>query len=179
MGAATAAEIARVREGLDRTRAALLAAAEGLNEPAFSTRPRPGEWSAAHVCEHLARAERAITAGAKRVVDTGRSTKPQWHDPLRMAIFRSGLPELIRVRTSASLDPPDAPPREEALARLAGTRSALLELLASLEGRDLAGLYLRHPYFGAFPLLDMLAWIGWHEDRHRRQIERIRRALGA
>ena len=169
--------IASVEDDLGRARTALLASVEDLHEPAFSTRPHAGAWSAAHVFEHLARVESQITRGARRAVESGKGAHRHFLDPVRMIPFRTGLAGMVRVRTVASLDPGEAPPRDVALTRIGESRVAMLELLGELGDRNTEGIYLRHPFFGAFPVLEMLRWVGWHELRHRRQIFRIRRTL--
>lgn len=178
MAVATAAEIAALRVELDDPRRALLAATDGLGDEAFAQRPPRGGWCVAQVFEHLQRSETTITRGARTTLERGKGATPHWLDPLRRLPYRFGLADAVRVRTSVALDPPDAPGRAEVLAGLAASRAALSEFLRSLEGKDLAGLYLRHPFFGAFTLLEMLGFIAWHERRHTKQVARVRAAIG-
>lgn len=175
--AASREVIASVVTDLARTRAALLASVDDFHEPAFSTRPHGGAWSAAQVFEHLVRAEQAIARGARKAIESGKGATPHWADPIRKIPFHTGLAGLVRVRTSVSLDPDEAPPRDLALVRLGESRAATLALLGEVEGRDVDRIYLSHPFLGTFPVLEMLRWIGWHEERHRKQIMRIRRAI--
>lgn len=166
-------------EDIGRARTRLLASVEDLYEPLFSTRPNSGAWSAAHVIEHLALAETQITNGARRAVEKGQGAHRHWSDPLRKIPFRTGLADLVRVRTSPRFDPAEVPSREAVLSHLGESRVLMLQLLGELGDRNTDGIYLRHPFFGAFPVLEMLRWVGWHEERHRRQILRIRKAIGA
>lgn len=68
--------------------------------------------------------------------------------------------------------------RAQLMERLATVRAGTVALLEETRARDLSRIYLRHPFFGAFPARDFLAWAAWHEDRHRRQLVRARVSLG-
>jgi hypothetical protein len=57
-------------------------------------------------------------------------------------------------------------------------RADTLALLDQVRGRDLGGLCLKHPVFGGMLCMDMMEWVGWHEERHRRQLVRAGQALG-
>ena len=174
-----ASEIARARAALEAARRGLLASAGGLTEAQFVERPARGGWCVAQVFEHLHRSENLITGRARVVVERGKGAERHWLDPLRRMPYRLGITEGVRVRTTPQLDPPDAAPRAEMVARLAESRAALDAFLGGLEGKNLDGLYLRHPFFGAFTVLEMMGFIAWHEQRHTNQVGRIRRAIGA
>jgi hypothetical protein len=166
----------RLRAELESARRRLHSEIEGIEGEEWARRPGR-DWSIGQVMEHLARAEASIVNGARNALDRGRGAKPGLTDGVRRFIWRSGVTNLMRVRTSERLDPPEAPPRAEVLARLASSREGLLQVLESAAGRDLANLRLKHPFFGALPFLDMIGFVAWHEDRHRRQIVRIKRAF--
>ena len=168
----------RVLAELDAARRRLFAAVDGLEEPAFSTRPAPGAWSAAHVFEHLARGEEGVARGVRAAAAGRLVTQRRWDDPLRRLLYRSNAYRFARFRTTARLDPGEAPPRPEALARIAATRR---ELVDAIEQGDERGIWihaLRHPIFGPLSMVEMLRFIAYHEERHARQIGRIRAALG-
>ena len=127
--------------------------------------------------EHLIRVETRVVLGARRALEKGRGAKPSIWDPLQKLTYWSGLASLVRVRTMGGLDPANDPPAQMALAgqleRLASARAATAAFVAEVRERDLTRIWLRHPFFGAFRVPDMLGWVAWHEDRHRRQMERI------
>lgn len=156
---------------------------EGLDENRFSRVPSRETWSAAHIVEHLVRVETRVVRGAGHALEKGSSVRPSPWDPLRKLPFRTGLANLVRIRTVAGADPVRDPPEPLARAaqveRFAATRSATELFLSQLRGRDLSRIWLRHPFFGAFTLPDMMGWLAWHEDRHRRQLIRVRRALSS
>lgn len=170
--------LAPLRSKLEASRALLLAELERFGEADFGRRPAPGAWSAGHVTEHLARVDHGMTRGIGAALAGKLAIEPRWSDPLTRLLYHSGLYTVIRVRTSPAMDPAEAAPRAEALAKLASTRTALL---AALDGADPAELLrhrLRHPIFGPLPMAHMLRFVAYHEVRHAKQLGRIRAALG-
>ena len=166
---------------LVNTRRRFVAGLEGLDDAAFARVPAGESWSAAHVVEHLVRVETRVVRGARQAVEKGSKVRPMPWDPLLKLPMRTGLTGLVRIRTvpgaDPALDPPAPLARPAQLERFASTRTATALFITQVHGHDLSRIWLRHPFFGAFTVPDMLAWVGWHEDRHRRQLERIRRAL--
>jgi hypothetical protein len=172
----------QVEEALERlsgSRQRFLASLEGLDDAGFARVPAGETWSPAHVVEHLVRVEGRITRGARIVIEKGSDTRPGRFDALRRLPLRLRVVDLVRVRTvpgaDPALDPPAPLARVPQLEHFAVTRAETVALLESVRERDLAGRWLRHPFFGAFTIPDMMAWVAWHEDRHRRQVERLRR----
>lgn len=173
-----------VAERLAVKRARLEEALGRFAESRFHERPRSGGWGAADVAEHLVRVEARIVAGARRTVEQGQGATPAAWDALLKLPMRLGITEGIRVRAAKAADPLEDGAaagftRDEHLARLQATRAATLSFLHETRDRDLRGLWLKHPFFGCFGVREFIDWIGWHEARHTRQLDRIARALGA
>ena len=165
-------------------RSRFLAELEHFDEASFFTPPPRGGWAAAHVVEHVARVEIRIQQGARKVLEHGSDYRPSWYDALLKLSMRSGVVQFVRVRAVRGADPladggVDGMSRAQLLERLAAVRAATIALLGETRERDLSRIYLRHPYFGAFPVRDFLAWTAWHEERHRKQLVRIRGAFSA
>ncbi len=160
-----------------RTR--LLAELERFDDMQFQAAPARGGWSAAHVVEHLARVEGRIQHGARKAVEQGSAVRPAWFDPLLKLPLRASWVDLVRVRTVKGADPLDDAaattlPRPELMARLAAVRAVTVTFLERTRERDLSRIYMSHPFFGAFGVREFLAWVAWHEERHRKQLVRIR-----
>ncbi len=167
---------------LTSVRRRLLAELEGFDDERFARVPPRGSWSAGHVAEHLVRVESRIARGARVVLEKGSPVRPGPFDWLRKLPLELGLADLVRIRTVPGADPakdgPEPLPRAQMLERLAATRAESVAFLESVRGRELSRTWLRHPFFGAFSIPDMFGWVAWHEERHRRQVTRLRRALG-
>jgi len=168
---------------LIQARRRFLSGLAGLDDAQFSRVPTGEQWSAAHLVEHLVRVETRVVRGARHAVEKGSPVRPTFWDPLRKLPLRTGLADLIPVTTVSGADPARDPPaplaRAAQLERFAAARTSTELLVAQLRGHDLSRIWLRHPFFGAFSVPDMLGWLAWHEERHRRQLARIRRALSS
>lgn len=167
---------------LARTRARLLAGFGPFEGARFHERPATRVWSAADVAEHLVRVETRILAGARRTVELGKGATPAPWDALLKWPMRLGLVDGIRVRTVRGADPAEDDAvasftREQHLARLTATRGATVAFLLETRDQDFSGLWMRHPFFGCFGVREFIAWVGWHEARHIRQLDRIANAL--
>ncbi len=168
----------QVEARLDSARRRLLSEIEGVDGERWTKRPSRG-WCVGQAVEHLARVEAAVAAGSRRAMEKGVSAKSGPLDPLFRLLFKLGVADLVRVRTANALDPADPPARADVLARLDGSRAALLAVLEDARTRDVSRLKLAHPIFGAIPFLDMIDFVSWHEERHRRQIVRIKSEIDA
>jgi hypothetical protein len=174
-------DLEQAQAALIQARRRFLTELEGLDESRFSQVPPRETWSPAHIVEHLVRVETRVVRGARHAVEKGSPVRPSPWDPLRKLPLRTGLADLLRIRTVAGADPVLDPPaplaRAAQLERFAAARTATEAFLTQLQGRDLSRIWLRHPFFGAFTLPEMMGWLAWHEDRHRKQLVRVRRAL--
>jgi len=173
----------QVVERLAAIRTRLLTSLEPFADARFHERPASGGWGPADVVEHLVRVETRIVSGARRTVEQGKGATPVFWDALLKLPLALGMVDGIRVRTVKGADPIDDDAvrgftREQLLERLRATRAATLLFLHETRDRDLAGLWLKHPFFGCFGVREFIAWVGWHEARHIRQLDRIARAHG-
>ncbi|HEX2190762.1 MAG TPA: DinB family protein, partial [Longimicrobiaceae bacterium] len=128
------------------------AAAEGLDEAAW-TRPRaPGQWSPAQVAEHLALSYEALLRelgggpGLRPRVAGLRQRLLRWV-LLPHVLFHRTLP--VRVRAPRELRPADTPPDRAAV--LSRMRAAAERLERGLDAGRATGARVTHPYFGPLP----------------------------
>ncbi|MBI1750747.1 MAG: DinB family protein [Acidobacteria bacterium] len=164
-------DIAHITELLNRSQAALNAAA-GAIPPDYWRKPsRSGAWSAADVFAHLKMVEEVITDGAARRIGSPAGKLPFWkriHIPARLAQFRQ-----LKRQSPIPLDPALVLDRDKSLARHGALRSRTLALLAEHRSRDLSGYYWKHPFFGYLNFYEWFALIGHHELRHTKQLQEI------
>ena len=163
---------------LDGSRRRFLSELEGLADPVFGQRPPGGGWSVAQVVEHIARSEGAMATGFAAMLAGRAAPRFRPLDPLRRLAWTLGIYHVVTLRTTARLDPAEPLARETALAFLARSREQLLASLGP-DPRLAATVRMRHPIFGPLRGDEMLQFASRHEERHRRQIVRIREALAA
>lgn len=168
----------RALSEMDGSRRRFLSELEGLADPAFGQRPPRGGWSVAQVVEHIARSEGTIATGFVAMMAGRAGPRFRWLDPLGRLAWTLGIYRVVTLRTVARLDPAEPLAREPALAFLARSREQLLASLGP-DPRLVTTVRLRHPIFGPLRGDEMLQFVSRHEERHRRQIARIREALAS
>lgn len=157
----------------DEIRGRLVARAEGLDEAQQSFRAAEGAWSPAEIVEHLALIERRLTGlfqvMLKKLESEGAGTPP----PMRPF----SLDEFAAQARQKFNAPDEARPRgariTDSLAQMRESRAALNALRPRVEAVDGASATYPHPAFGPLNLYQWLAFVGAHEARHLRQLERV------
>jgi hypothetical protein len=172
-----------VVQSIARDRLGLLEAVKDLAPEQTDFRPEPGSWSIDDVLHHLALAEEA-SAKLMAFFRERAAKEAVGPDPSPGSSVLHSVDGLVGGADGQKAPAPDrVTPRSKvetplALARLESARGRLLESLEPLSTLDSAKLTYRHPFFGE---LDPYQWLlvgGWHERRHTRQIERIKRDRG-
>lgn len=166
-------------ERISEDRRGLVESVAGLAPSQVDFRPAPDAWSIADVLHHLALTEEAQVRLQSMFVERSRegalSPDP---DPNRSVI--GSIAEITRMADGRKAQAPDRVkprshvPAPESLGRLEASRARLLESVEALSEFDLRALTYRHPFFGELDAYQWLLVTGWHERRHRLQIERIR-----
>ncbi len=172
-------DIEGILSHLEDTRGRLLASVTGLSPEAFARRPAENQWAAAEVLDHLAILEASLVPLFRDLVEGRRKPRIRLFDRLRRLPPSLSVYRLLRGRAPKRVQPGALQPRETLLARLADSRSALRRLIEDSRQRDLSRLAWVHFIFGALSLDDWFYFIGYHEERHRRQILEIRKTLRA
>jgi DinB superfamily len=170
-------------ERLASDRQALESAVAGLEAEQSEHRPEEGSWSVSDILHHLALSEEATgkltTLFLKRAHEEKISPDPDPEGSVVDSIDSvvAGADER-RARAPDRVTPRSSIPSSEALARLASSRERLLSNLEALSAFDLTALRFPHPFFGELDGYQWLLVTAWHERRHTRQIERIKRSPG-
>ncbi len=175
--------VPEIYEHIDRTRARLVAAVEGLSEGQQTFRPAPGRWSAAELVEHLSIVEGGVVRLLEKMLGKGEeesgaassSSDGLFADPISIEEFversrgvKLEAPERIR---------PTGLPLADSLARLRDSRAALHALRPRVESADGRSLRFPHPAWGPLDLYQWLLFVGAHEDRHLAQLEALKQAM--
>lgn len=172
------ADIGWIVRHLGDTRSRLLAEVAGLSEDAFALRPSPKEWSAAHVLEHLAILEERLVQHFRKMAAGTAPATVSLLDRARCLPPRLVVSRRIRIRAPRVVAPGIPGSKQALLERLASSRAELLAFIEETRGRDLSSLRSVHRLLGGLDLYGWWELIGYHEERHRRQIVELRRKLG-
>jgi hypothetical protein len=170
--------VAQIFESIDKTRERIYSRVEGLSDEESRRRPSGDAWSVAEIIEHLSKIEgrllqmmkmmlmKAEAAGARS------SGEPVEIKPFTMEkLIEAGRGELFIA--PEPLRPGGESSLAEALEGLRGSRAELHSLRPRIEMTNLAGATYPHPIGTALNFYEWLAFIGLHEERHLRQIERV------
>jgi DinB superfamily len=174
--------LAEILTYLDSTRARLLDVVKNVQPSFAEMRPRGGTWSVAEIVMHLAMVEAGVAKLIARSVTWGREKGigPETSDESVM----SSLDELRLIEATKKFSAPERllPPPDsrmsDALHLLLDSRRELRDALVDADGLDLSAIKRPHIILGDLSMYQWGVFIGQHEERHTRQIERTLRDLG-
>lgn len=177
------ARLAEVMDFVERKREELLQSFDGVSPERMRRRVSDEGWSVAEIIDHLRLVETSVTqvitkrAGEARARGVGeeRSTESVLnvldHLGVEEGITLMEAPSIVRPRPYA--DPADA------IVGLEESRKALREAAASASGLALGEIKQVHRSFGELDLYQWLVFLGQHEGRHAKQIQRTLNATRA
>lgn len=170
------ARLAETMGYVEEKRRELLQSFEGVPGDRLCRRPAPDGWSIAEVLDHLRMVESGIARLITKRVSQARegglgeekstaSVMPSF-DPystmLEKAVMQAPATVVPRVNVDIS----------EALDGLESSREALRAAVVSANGLSLGEIKHTHPILGELDLYQWLIFVGQHEGRHKKQIER-------
>lgn len=161
---------AEIFEEMDATRARLDATLARVGERERERGAQAEGWCVAEIVEHLATVEQGVGRLAGMLLQKAGEGEAAWPLSLDELAGRARgekfkAPESIIPRGDVSL--------ADSHARLREARAALLSLRPQVEQGGASGARYPHPIFGPLDIFQWLAVHNFHEERHRRQIERI------
>lgn len=174
--------IQEIYEHIDRTRARLLSAVEGLSEGQQTFTPAPDRWSAAQLVEHLSIVEGNVVnllgklLGKAEESGGGGARDAAAFDPVSVREFVERS-RGVKFEAPERIRPTGALPIADSLARLSESRAALHALRPRLERADGRAHRFPHPAWGPLDLYQWLLFVGAHEDRHLAQLEALKETM--
>jgi hypothetical protein len=174
--------VTEIYEHIDRTRARLLSAVEGLSEEQQRFTPAADRWSAAELVEHLSIVEGNVVTllgkllGKAEESGGGAVRDAEAFDPVSIEEFVERSRD-VKFEAPERIRPTGALPVADSLARLAESRAALHALRPRVERADGRALRFPHPAWGPLDLYQWLLFVGAHEDRHLAQLEALKEAM--
>jgi hypothetical protein len=175
------ARLAETMDYVEEKRKELLQSFAGASSNRLSQRVVKDSWSVAEILDHLRMVEsgvaRLITkrVGQAREAGLGEekstvSVMPsfdKYSALLEGAVLKS--PEMVLPRAEVEF--------KEALEGLESSREALRVAVVSADGLALGEIKHNHVVLGELDLYQWLIFVGQHEQRHRKQIERTLKSI--
>lgn len=170
------ARLAEAMGYVEERRRELLQSFAGVPGDRLCRRPNPDRWSVAEILEHL----RLVEAGVARMITkrVGQARDQGLGEEMSTAPITGSVDGFGIEAGSVSMQaPPTVQPRadvdvSEVLEGLDGSREALRAAAVSASGLSIGDIRHTHPMFGELDLYQWLIFVGQHEGRHRKQIER-------
>ena len=163
---------------LEHGRTALLERLASMSPGQLTARPAAGGWHVLDVVQHVIIVEELVL----RALATRPGPLPlaeRIRSGLRLTALRVYLRAGGRVRApTPAILPQGSVPLDELRARWDRVRAGYASALASFGPADMARPMMKHPIVGKLTPKQTLTFLDTHLAHHRRQIERISRALG-
>jgi len=159
---------------LDSIHQKLVNIVSSLDPKIYSQRPAEGEWSVGEIVHHLCLVEGRVIKELEGAIA---------QQPRRVSFLRRLIPTSIvslrfkRVQAPKAVKPLDAPERELALENFDRARNNLKTLCATHGEERFRNLVFKHPFLGEIDGVATVSFVGYHEQRHYKQIRDVLRTL--
>src|ERR1700680_1193486 len=175
------ARLAETMTFVEAKRRELLQSFDGVEGDRLCRRAAPDGWAVAEILEHL----RMVESGVARLITkrVGQAKEAGLGEEKSTA---SVLPSFDRysaiLEKAVMKSPPTVVPRanidiSDALEGLESSREALRAAAVSANGLSLGEIKHTHQILGELDLYQWLIFVGHHEGRHKKQIERTLKSI--
>lgn len=159
----------------------LLRSFEGVSGNRLCQKATPDGWSVAEILEHL----RMVESGVARLITkrVGQAREAGLGEETVTTSVMPSFDKHQKMLESAVLQAPSAiQPRSnidisEAIDGIESSREALRAAVVMADGLSLGEIRHNHPILGELDLYQWLIFLGQHESRHRKQIERTLQSI--
>jgi hypothetical protein len=170
------ARLAETMDFVEEKRKELLQSFAGVPSDRLTQHPSDGTWSVAEILDHLGIVEsgiaRLIAKRAGRAREQGLGEEKSTESVLatfdqhraKLDGMKMESPETVRPHTNADL--------KDAINGLETSRGSLRAAVVAANGLSLGEIKHIHPLLGELDLYQWLIFLGQHEVRHTRQIQR-------
>ena len=166
---------------VEEKRRELLRSFEGVSGDRLCRRAVPDGWSVAEILEHLRMVEagvaRLITKRVGQARDSGLSEEKETSSVMPSFDRHAALLEAGRMQHPVQVQPRANIDISEALEGLESSRESLRAAVVTADGLALGEIKHNHGILGELDLYQWLIFIGHHEGRHRKQIERTLKSI--
>jgi hypothetical protein len=175
------ARLAEAMDYVEERRKELLQSFEGIPGDRLCRRPTDEGWSVAEILEHLRMVEagvaRLITKRVGQAREAGLGEERSIEPVLPTFDKHSARLENAVMQSPATVVPRANIDINEAVDGLESSREALRAAAVSANGLSLGEIKHTHAILGELDLYQWLIFVGQHEGRHKRQIERTLKSI--
>jgi hypothetical protein len=176
-GGSMHARLAETMDYVEEKRKELLQSLAGVPSDRLGTRASADGWSVSEILDHLSIVEagiaRLIAKRAARAREAGLGDETSTESVLAsFDPYRSRLDATTEMRAPTTTLPRANVEIKEAIKGLETSREALRAAVSTASGLSLSEIKHTHPILGELDLYQWLIFVGHHEGRHRKQIER-------
>jgi hypothetical protein len=177
------ARLAETMDYVEEKRRELLQSFGGVDGDRLCRRAAPDGWSVAEILEHLRMVEsgvaRLITKRVGQAKEAGLGEEKSTASVLPSFGPYSAMLERAVMQAPATVLPRANIDISDALEGLESSREALRAAVVSASGFALGEIKHTHQILGELDLYQWLIFVGQHECRHRKQIERTLKSIPA
>ncbi|MEI4768106.1 DinB family protein [Psychrobacillus sp. FJAT-51614] len=154
-------------EKINKIRADLFHQLDQINDEQFNQKPEPNKWSPKEIIDHLVKLEKVVSKGINYELKNTESPKAN-RKPIQLTTIR-----VIKAKAPTYIIPSEEyQTKEEMKDALHQSRMVLLTIYETTDKQVLKNKSLKHPIFGQLPLIQWLSFVGYHEKRHLKQLEK-------
>lgn len=155
------------KEDNAKIREEILKAVEELPDDLLNTKPAADEWSPMQILDHLQLMETVIATNISKQLAKEKSEKVA-KKPIQLSVSR-----MVKVEAPVYVIPTNEfTPLEEMKKKLAESRLLLDAVYDGTTPDILEQKSMPHPVFGKVPLVQWFPFVGLHEKRHLKQLEK-------
>lgn len=166
----------RVLRRLDSAHQKLTDAIAPLDATLFSQRPAKDEWSVAEIVHHLCLVEERVIKDLEKSL----AGEPQQISFLKRLVPTAIVSSrLLRVKAPKAVNPFEAPEKETAIRNFNSARNNLKEFCATHGKNRLRQIVFKHPFLGDIDGVAAISFVGYHEQRHHKQIRETLKKINA
>jgi hypothetical protein len=175
------ARLAETMSYVEEKRRELIKSFAGVSGDRLCRRPAPEGWSVAEILEHLRMVEssvaRLVTKRVGQAREAGLGEEKSTTSVMSSFDRFSATLERAVMQAPATVQPRANIDISEALDGLESSREALRAAVVSATGLSLGEIRHTHPFLGELNLYQWLIFVGQHDGRHKKQIERTLKSI--
>jgi DinB superfamily len=175
------ARLAETMSFVEEKRRELMDSLDGVSGEALCRKAAPDKWSVAEILDHLRMVEsgiaRLITKRVGQAREAGIGEEKSMAPVLPSFMRHAATLESSILQSPATVKPKANVDINEALDGLADSREALRAAIVSANGVALGEIKHTHPILGELDLYQWLIFLGEHEGRHKKQIDRTLKSI--